>query len=100
MKKFTFLLLVLLFVQCKSGEKNVAQETNQKVAIVIHGGAGTILKKNMTPELELEYKKVLEQAVKEGYAILKNGGSSIDAVEKTINNEEDVIKHLKTAAIG
>ena len=89
MKKFTYLFLILLFVQCKSGEKNVAQETNQKVAIVIHGGAGTILKKNMTPELELEYKKVLEQAVKEGYSILQNGGSSIDAVEKTINILED-----------
>lgn len=89
MKKLTFLLIISLFIQCKSGEKNVAQETNQKVAIVLHGGAGTILKKNMTPELELEYKKVLEQAVKEGYSILKNGGSSIDAVEKTINILED-----------
>jgi len=58
-------------------------------AIVIHGGAGTILKKNMTPEKEAKYNAKLEEAIKVGYTILKNGGSSIDAVEKTINVLED-----------
>lgn len=58
-------------------------------AIVIHGGAGTILKKNMTPEREVEYRAKLEEAIKVGHAILKNGGSSLDAVEKTINVLED-----------
>lgn len=37
----------------------------------------------MTPELEAEYKKVLEEAIRTGHEILKNGGSSLDAVEKT-----------------
>ena len=54
-------------------------------AIIIHGGAGTILKKNMTDEKEAEYKAKLEEAIRVGYTILNNGGSSLDAVEKTIN---------------
>jgi beta-aspartyl-peptidase (threonine type) len=86
MKKAAFLLLILfLFVQCKT-IKTIPAEN---FAIVIHGGAGTILKKNMSPQVEAQYKAKLEEAVKAGYAILKNGGSSIDAVEKTINIMED-----------
>ena len=57
--------------------------------IVIHGGAGTILKENMTPELETAYKETLEKAIKTGYVILQNSGSSMDAVEKTIHILED-----------
>ncbi|EIA07737.1 isoaspartyl peptidase/L-asparaginase family protein [Flavobacterium frigoris] len=86
MKKTLALLLILfVFVQCKS----VQSPTKDNFAIVIHGGAGTILKKNMSPELEAEYKAKLEEAVKVGYAVLKNGGSSIEAVEKTINVMEN-----------
>ena len=43
----------------------------------------------MTPEKEAEYNKVLEEAIRVGYDILKNGGTSLDAVEKTINIMED-----------
>lgn len=85
MKKYILILISIVFIQCKTIDKADNLLENQNIAIVIHGGAGTILKKNMSPELELEYKKVLEIAVKEGYSILKNGGTSIDAVEKTIN---------------
>ena len=38
----------------------------------------------MTPEREAAYQAKLEEAIRVGYEILKNGGSSIDAVEKTI----------------
>lgn len=58
-------------------------------SIVIHGGAGTILKKNMTPEKEAAYRQKLEEAIRVGYNILKEGGSSLDAVQKTINVMED-----------
>lgn len=58
-------------------------------AIVIHGGAGTILKKNMTAEDEAAYKAKLEEAISVGHDILKNGGSSMDAVQHTINVLED-----------
>lgn len=58
-------------------------------AIVIHGGAGTILKKNMTTEKEKDYLEKLSEALTVGSEILKNGGSSIEAVTKTIMVLED-----------
>lgn len=54
-------------------------------AIVIHGGAGTILRENFTPEKEAQYKLVLKNALLVGDSILQSGGSSLDAVEKTIH---------------
>lgn len=54
-------------------------------AIAIHGGAGTILKENMTPEKEASFRAALDSALLIGEEILKNGGSSLDAIEKTIN---------------
>ncbi len=60
---------------------------NQKAAeyaLVIHGGAGAIKKKNMTPELEVKIRAALKEALETGESILKNGGSALDAVEKTI----------------
>ena len=57
--------------------------------LVIHGGAGTILKKNMTPELEKKYHLKLKEALQTGYDILKAGGTSVEAVEKTIRTLED-----------
>ena len=57
--------------------------------IVIHGGAGTILKENMTDSMEIAYKTVLEEAVKAGHEILANGGTSIEAVQRSINIMED-----------
>ena len=69
-------------------EEPKIEKTND-FAIVIHGGAGTIKKENMSAEKEAEYKAKLEEAIRVGHAILKNGGSSLDAVEKTINIMED-----------
>tara|TARA_R110000787_G_scaffold109035_2_gene217580 strand:- start:67169 stop:68233 length:1065 start_codon:yes stop_codon:yes gene_type:complete len=57
--------------------------------IVIHGGAGTILKKNMTDSLETAYLEKLEEAIKTGHTILSNGGTSLEAVTATINIMED-----------
>ncbi|MFC5047530.1 isoaspartyl peptidase/L-asparaginase family protein [Aquimarina hainanensis] len=70
-------------------EEPVKKQTGENFGIVIHGGAGTILKKNMTPEKEAEYKAKLEEAVRVGHAILKEGGTSLEAIEKTINILED-----------
>jgi beta-aspartyl-peptidase (threonine type) len=58
-------------------------------AIVIHGGAGTILKSNMTDEKEEEYMNALHQALDIGEKILENGGTSMEAVEKTIHYLEN-----------
>ncbi|GGD22051.1 isoaspartyl peptidase/L-asparaginase [Flavobacterium orientale] len=65
------------------------QNNESKFCIVIHGGAGTILKENMTDSLEAEYNRVLDLAVSKGYEILKNGGNSLDAVTQTIMILED-----------
>lgn len=102
MKTILYLIFFLFsFSSCKNGEelKAIANKNSVKVdsakvekaqfSIIIHGGAGTILKKNMTPEKEAAYKSKLEEAVRVGYEILKNGGTSLDAVEKTINILED-----------
>lgn len=53
-------------------------------AMVIHGGAGTILKENMTPEKEAEYTETLNAALDAGEAVLQSGGSAADAVVATI----------------
>ena len=70
--------------------KSTAQQEDDKqekadYAIAIHGGAGTILKKNMTPEREEAIRAALSQALDVGEGILKNGGSSLQAVEQTIH---------------
>ena len=60
-----------------------------KYAIAIHGGAGTILKSTMTPEKEQAYTQALDVAINAGEAVLKNGGSSMDAVELAIVSLEN-----------
>jgi L-asparaginase / beta-aspartyl-peptidase len=58
-------------------------------AIAIHGGAGTITPASMTPELEKAYKNALAIALDKGHAILKSGGSALDAVELAVALLED-----------
>src|SRR5687768_17292831 len=52
-----------------------------KIALAIHGGAGTILKSEMTAELEAEYRQALEKALLAGWNILNTNGSALEAVE-------------------
>lgn len=108
MKKIIFLLVfcISFLVCCKKEGKLIDSEIKEshiiapppkptlgnnahEFAIAIHGGAGTILKKNMSLEKEAAYKEKLEEAIRVGYNILLNGGTSLDAVEKTINVLED-----------
>ncbi len=60
-------------------------------SIAIHGGAGTILKKDLTPELEVAYTKGLADALASGYEVLAKGGSAIDAVAAAVISLEDCI---------
>ncbi|MBL0044564.1 MAG: isoaspartyl peptidase/L-asparaginase [Flavobacteriales bacterium] len=57
--------------------------------IAVHGGAGTIPRSDMTPAREQAYRLGLEDALKRGHAILKEGGSSLDAVEAAVRVLED-----------
>src|SRR5690606_3174719 len=61
----------------------------KKYVMVIHGGAGTILKSNMTPEKEKAYAAKLTEALKAGYAEMQNGKTSVDAVAAAIVVMED-----------
>jgi len=78
------LVLCLIFVPISLIR---AQET--KYVMVIHGGAGTILKSQMTPEREVAYKTKLTEALNAGYQLLKAGKPSLDAVEAAVRILED-----------
>ncbi len=62
---------------------------SSNLSIAIHGGAGTILRNTMTPELQQQYEAGLQQALDAGYGILAAGGSSLDAVEAAVVLLED-----------
>ncbi|CAN5838581.1 isoaspartyl peptidase/L-asparaginase family protein [soil metagenome] len=55
-----------------------------KIALAIHGGAGTIVKSSMTGELEKEYRNGLRKALESGWQILSKNGSALDAVEASV----------------
>ena len=90
-------LFSLAFMSCRPGagdtglEKSSRSEFEEKseYALAVHGGAGTLLKKNMTDEQDKQYRHALNQALTIGEDILKTGGSSIDAVEEVIQYLED-----------
>jgi len=97
MKNYLLLLITIIIATLScSDTKNIETmkaslepQERAEYAIVIHGGAGTILKKNMTDEKEKAYLDMLNKALDIGEKILKAGGSSMDAVEQTIMIMED-----------
>lgn len=78
------LILALFFAAL-----SLQAQTSGNYTIVIHGGAGTILKKNMSPEKEIAYRAKLNEALHVGDSILKNGGTCLDAVEQVIHVMEN-----------
>ncbi len=80
--KMAFITLLLFAVLAHGGEQ-------PEYAIAMHGGAGTILKKNMTPEKEKAYNDAIEYALRAGERVLAKGGSSLDAVVAAIVTLED-----------
>lgn len=94
----TYIFLILLVLGCKNDKTSTSEtlDTSENISkseenfgIVIHGGAGTILKQNMSDSLEAAYKAKLKEAISVGHEILKNGGTSLEAVTHTINVMED-----------
>ncbi|TKK68654.1 isoaspartyl peptidase/L-asparaginase [Ilyomonas limi] len=59
------------------------------ITLVIHGGAGTIVKEDMTPELEAAYQAGLKDALSAGFAVLEEGGSAVNAIKAAIVVMED-----------
>ncbi len=64
-------------------------ESAAEVVLIVHGGAGTILPENLTPELENAFKNSLVSALRAGYADLQAGKSAVDAVETAVRFLED-----------
>ncbi|HEU4588524.1 MAG TPA: isoaspartyl peptidase/L-asparaginase [Gemmatimonadales bacterium] len=58
-------------------------------ALVIHGGAGTIRRTDLAPADEAAIRAALRLALEQGYAILRGGGASLDAVQAAITVLED-----------
>ena len=61
----------------------------QQFSLAIHGGAGTILKEDMTAALEQAYIKGLEASLNAGFAVLEEGGTAVNAVKAVIVVLED-----------
>lgn len=87
--KFLLSLLFLIFFMSSYSLLAQQKASKDKVVLVIHGGAGTILKKNMTSEKEAAYREVLKQSLLAGYQQIQAGESSIKAVESSIHIMED-----------
>ncbi|GBE81372.1 asparaginase [Sparassis latifolia] len=62
---------------------------NAKYTLVIHGGAGTMERHSSTPELQVQYKTALSNALLAGYAILSAGGEAMDAAVAAVSSMED-----------
>ena len=84
-----FFLIFSIFILNKSFAQVTPQKLSDKYVLVIHGGAGTIVKSQMSPERENAYKAALDKALQTGNAILKSGGTALDAVEATVRSMED-----------
>jgi beta-aspartyl-peptidase (threonine type) len=77
---------LLLLIFCIG---TIAAQKPKNFVLVIHGGAGTILKKNMTEASAKAYKESLETALRAGYSILAKNGTALDAVETVVRILED-----------
>jgi beta-aspartyl-peptidase (threonine type) len=85
----TYIIGLLLFCFSLSSFGQNKAELTEKYVLVIHGGAGTIVREKMTPELETEYSKALNEALMIGKQILDTGGLAVYAVEAVVKYMED-----------
>jgi beta-aspartyl-peptidase (threonine type) len=94
MKKIFSIFIVLsnlLMISCFQQNQKPVEKAAAKAewAIVIHGGAGKINPDDFTAEKEKACREKLTEALETGGNILKNGGTSLDAVEAAIRILED-----------
>ena len=84
------MIFILILFSCKSEKKTTSTSSKkQEWAIVIHGGAGGITRENINMDMDKEYRAALLFALYTGKKVLSEGGSALDAVEKTIRTMED-----------
>lgn len=63
--------------------------TEQSYTLAIHGGAGVILRERLSLKMEAEYRAKLLEAMEAGEAILKFGGSAVDATVAAVRVMEN-----------
>jgi L-asparaginase / beta-aspartyl-peptidase len=83
------ILFCIALFGCTNNKKITSTKAVGPITLVIHGGAGTIKRENMTPEKEKAYQDALTLALDSGYAVLERGGKSMDAVIAAIKVMED-----------
>jgi len=91
MRRLFFVLMVatgLVACQAPESSDNIQTQPQKEWAIALHGGAGYV-PKDMPEDRKQAYMESLEQALAIGSEVLEEGGSALDAVEKTINYLED-----------
>lgn len=96
MLRHTFAALAITLTGCATSLAEPAEEADMVIEadrpewrLVIHGGAGVILRENLTPEREAAYTAALETALEAGAAVLRDGGSAVDAVQAAVIPMED-----------
>lgn len=89
--KWTLMTLMAFSSACTFAPDAIGQQAagKERAMLVIHGGAGTIRKENMTADLERQYREKLAEALEAGHAVLASGGPALDAVEASIRIMED-----------
>jgi len=84
-----FLALPAMVLALEEPKSAPAAPPARPVALVIHGGAGTLSRAEITPQLEERIRADLAAALRDGYAILSGGGTALDAVEAAVVVLED-----------
>ncbi len=80
------LAISIIIFSCNQPQTSI---TKPDYVIVIHGGAGNASNRDINKDQQKEYKEKLSEALAIGEEILINGGTCIEAIEKTINFLED-----------
>jgi L-asparaginase / beta-aspartyl-peptidase len=84
-------MLMALMCTCvvRAAEPGAPASGGKMFAIAIHGGAGTLSRKEMTPAQESDYLGGLDAALEAGYSVLARGGASLDAAVAAVRVLED-----------
>ncbi len=80
------LIVIMLMI---SFAENAFAQVAPAYTLVIHGGAGTITRSNMKPEMEKAYAQSLNRALDLGEKMLAQGRSALDVVEQVVRLLED-----------
>lgn len=83
-----FLATLAVPAAAQNGGQDGRQEDG-RWSFAIHGGAGTMSRADMTPERRAAYEAALQRALDAGSAVLRDGGTAMDAVEAAIVLMED-----------